>query len=565
VQFTQGTTHTPAWSADAMTARAMMETGLNNWIKNLLGEASQLVCLVSHTDSTDVEETLEVSLDKLDLQPIDIIYISGEELNTGITTGSNATESNTGASQLESRIAWYYRTQKSIDDAVPVSIRFMPPITETGKRSIGSLLPMLKAIKSVISSSRPLHAQDFCPPSKPGLVDPANPKRYNVADLNDRVQTAIGTFRDCLKNLQAIAVSGAGSAATLGDLLSSQPAADNLENIVFDAHDLQLKLIAIAAYGITDAFPLVFNTALAGRKTTLLQQAEHVAATMAMMATEAGRLFSQAGTAGSNEQKINLLTQAGKVLFGDVFTVIPLFSYNNAADMQLSFTDRGVLTNYAKTKTGSEFVTEEWIQSTAVVRPKLAAWESIRMMYELLNKDALALATVQLPYRAQDSWLAVEFPDTNADATPFTITDDTISVVVHGDSTCFGAGFQGGLLIDDWTELIPSANQTTGISFNYNQPNAMAPQALLLAVPPVEKGRWSWEELIGILNDTFLRAKQRAVEPDLLDKANKTEWSVLLPAVMSTFSQNDLDISLDFRTNVNFYANSVPVVSLAVN
>ena len=48
---------------------------------------------------------------------------------------------------------------------------------------------------------------------------------------------------------------------------------------------------------------------------------------------------------------------------------------------------------------------------------------------------------------------------------------------------------QGGLLIDDWTEVIPVKDETTGIAFNYNQPNAMPPQAFALAVPP--KITWS--------------------------------------------------------------------------
>ncbi len=31
-------------------------------------------------------------------------------------------------------------------------------------------------------------------------------------------------------------------------------------------------------------------------------------------------------------------------------------------------------------------------------------------------------------------------------------------------------------------------------------------------------GTWSWEALLAIVRDTMLRAKLRAVEPDMLDK-----------------------------------------------
>ena len=84
----------------------------------------------------------------------------------------------------------------------------------------------------------------------------------------------------------------------------------------------------------------------------------------------------------------------------------------------------------------------------------------------------------------------------------------------------------------------------------------------LLAVTPNETGNWSWDELVGILNDTLLRAKLRAIEPALLDTQKKPELGVLLPAIMSTYSQQGLDISLDYRNNISYYAENLPLTSL---
>ena len=85
-------------------------------------------------------------------------------------------------------------------------------------------------------------------------------------------------------------------------------------------------------------------------------------------------------------------------------------------------------------------------------------------------------------------------------------------------------------------------------------------------MPPVIKGSWDWNELVNILNDTLLRAKLRAVEPQVLATVNKVETSVLLPAVLSNFTQFDLDISLDFRTNLSYVRETLPVnlVSAAI-
>jgi hypothetical protein len=168
-------------------------------------------------------------------------------------------------------------------------------------------------------------------------------------------------------------------------------------------------------------------------------------------------------------------------------------------------------------------------------------------------------------------WIAIEYPATypglDADGNlvdlPFTISHDTLSIVVNGDAAFVPAAKQSGLLLDDWTELIPGKDEITGIGFNYNRPNAMPPQALLLAVTPVVTGHWSWDNLINILNDTLMRAKLRAVDTSLLDKINSPEISVLLPAILSNFTQYDLDVALDMRLNVSQFARDAPTLTAA--
>ena len=122
------------------------------------------------------------------------------------------------------------------------------------------------------------------------------------------------------------------------------------------------------------------------------------------------------------------------------------------------------------------------------------------------------------------------------------------------------------MLIDDWTEDIPTARETTGIAFRYNQPNAMPPQALLLTVTPNETGSWDWDDLVGTLNDTLRRAKRRAVEPDQLETRTpawitsepawqpfSSVWNTFSPALVSEFSTIQLlDVSLDLMPMLDF-------------
>ena len=127
-----------------------------------------------------------MSVDQLQIQPIDLVYIAGMDEPTGAAQPGK--ENKTGASELEIRIAYAYRKAKGIDDSGQISISFLNPQGLAGKKTLGSLLPMIKALKSLITDSRYLNAQDFTPLSKNPLPDPANPNRYDINELTNRVK-----------------------------------------------------------------------------------------------------------------------------------------------------------------------------------------------------------------------------------------------------------------------------------------------------------------------------------------------------------------------------------------
>lgn len=101
-----------------------------------------------------------------------------------------------------------------------------------------------------------------------------------------------------------------------------------------------------------------------------------------------------------------------------------------------------------------------------------------------------------------------------------------------------------GLFVDEWSETLPAAEATTGLSFHFDAPGARAPQTLLLAVPadPAAEA-WSLDELVGVVDEALALARLRAVRPqDLQGLGN------LLPALMlSNNFKRDVP-SLDFAT-----------------
>jgi hypothetical protein len=111
-----------------------------------------------------------------------------------------------------------------------------------------------------------------------------------------------------------------------------------------------------------------------------------------------------------------------------------------------------------------------------------------------------------------------------------------------------------GLLIDEWTEVIPGTRETTGIAFQYDRPNSEAPQSWLLALPATQDGFWSWDELLGAVIDAVESAKRRAIESAHIDT---TAYSWFLPATLSAYTFPEISVSNNLLRNRRIYAEVV--------
>jgi hypothetical protein len=171
------------------------------------------------------------------------------------------------------------------------------------------------------------------------------------------------------------------------------------------------------------------------------------------------------------------------------------------------------------------------------VREKPAAWENLVMLAEAFReRPAMELTPFQMPYRENDSWLAVEYPEDHA------IEGDTMLYTAYAP----GLDPEGaivGLLVDEWTETLPAGQETTALTFHYDRPNCEAPQSLLLVMPATLKGTWSWGEVVASLHEALELARLRAVEPDLLDQL---DYARLLPATVATLTYTPVTFALNY-------------------
>lgn len=577
------------WPASPLTPRAKAETGMNNWLGPLLGAAPEkIVCEVywveTAEEGAEKHDRHRVTLADLAVQPLDFVWIV-----------SISPEDTGGATELETRVAYQYRRAHHIGDDKIVRIEFHPEVI-AGETTFVQLFPLARHLRALLSESRSLHAEDFLPAAGGKQtaipVDKDNPRGYDAAELRARVQSA-------LNELGALADSIAGpTAPTVEIAFINDPATptddesfvgqlgaafSKLEetkltftdtkqlSVVFSlahAEALHQKLRAVANFGIGDAFPPESDLTSDSARVALLARAHRVARRLRRndpadgVLDRATAIFSNATPGQAIEQTVTLLLAAGNILLGETFNWLPKFTCHNEIDLATAAADRHKLLTHAVEATPGttrEEVVEEWLQGLARVRRPLYRWEVVRTLADALSDVSLDLRPVQVPYRANDSWLAVEFPKIDPNNTDpddpekkFGISRDTLSIAAHGSSAFQAGARQSGVLLDDWTEEIPTAQETTGISFRFNQPNAAPPQTMLLAVTPEETGSWDWDDLVGTLNDTLRRAKRRAVEPQQLEQQGLT-WNAFAPALVAEFSTlYKSDISLDLMGMLEF-------------
>ena len=187
----------------------------------------------------------------------------------------------------------------------------------------------------------------------------------------------------------------------------------------------------------------------------------------------------------------------------------------------------------------------------------MAQWETVSFLSEAFRGVEPELTPLQLPHEAGAAWFALEIPPLPPGSEKTRAIDsDRLLYTAHFAKTFDKTKPICGLLLDEWTEVIPEETETTGITFHHDRPNSEPPQAWLLVQPAVMDGAWSWEELVDAVNGTLDAAKRRAIEPTHIAS---TIYGWLLPATYAAYTFPEISISNYLLRNVGIYANIASV------
>lgn len=164
----------------------------------------------------------------------------------------------------------------------------------------------------------------------------------------------------------------------------------------------------------------------------------------------------------------------------------------------------------------------DWIEDAAKVRRPVFDLHTIRMFSRLHDYSEPSYGVMQLPGDAA-RWIGDGSGDIDE-----SMIDDAKSYVVIDNGFMYGKDKSSvaGLVLDSWVERIPYKTQTAALAFSYDQPDAEAPHAILMAVAPNIASKkneyygtyisdnWSPTDFVRSIKSSMHLVKSRAVEPD---------------------------------------------------
>jgi hypothetical protein len=484
----------PEWKTPDVPSRSDAEPNLNAWVAKLLGNPAQVRCLVERLEpeSGAIAETKELRIDELHLSPLDFIYA-----NEG---GRDA-----APSEIEQRIFYALRHQTG-GFAADAILRINPGRAAdwtTSDLGYGEFSELVRAARKVVTSARGIDASEL------NLPERNQPAGVDLTELQTRADNAEQALRSALTELQ-----------------------ERLEKATPSTLEpLRKAILRSSHFGIPGAVPFSANGDSPVDHDALVLQGNSIAKEMALRVDKFDSLkaTSQA-TALTEDDTRKLQIDRLHAAFGDAFVVLPRFSPANANELETALADSDAI------QANDPLAVVTWFQRVSRVREGVAGLDaSIRYAEALQTGEQLNLRIAQLPYAKDDRWVALPMEPGEA------LSASRFSLVVQSPADLDVKQPLTGLLIDDWVEVVPNSTETTGVVFQYDQPDATPPQCILLAVPPDLDLPWNLWSLQQVLLETLDLARIRAVDPDALDEVGH-----YLPALYFAVNRAGDTVSTDF-------------------
>lgn len=485
------TGETSGWRNDARQVRAIAEPALNAWVAGLLGDPRAIRYDVEYEDggTGDALMTRAVRLSDAGLSPLDLVALVDPA----------------GAAHPELVEYLADRARATRPPSVPAGARARVVLDrgqdwDDATTSLAEALEIVRAVAEVLSEARPVTGSDLVPP------DDEPDHTVDVGELGDRASALV----------RRLAVAHAALERALGD-----PA---------DTKTLGGSLVQGLFFGLGDAVPALSVAPAEGDGRVERAGAVERELRRRLDAVSAADVAFDRSGASIDDTVAHELHRM-RIVLGRAFVALPLLVPAETADLVTAFDQ------HSERPGDDPLARRTWFDRMAEVRRPVERLQTVALYGEAMSRPT-TLAVAQLPHVAGEPWVAVPPPGGAA------ILPAKVSIVAHASTPLRAAAPLVGLFIDEWVEIVPAPTAVTGVAFNFDEPAAQAPQAVLLGVLPQGEEVWTLELLETVLLETLELARLRAVTPELI--ATHTDLEQLLPALYFAFNQENHTVSTDF-------------------
>jgi hypothetical protein len=255
--------------------------------------------------------------------------------------------------------------------------------------------------------------------------------------------------------------------AALGNLAAAVPVPlDADRNPVLpsiNVETLRSVILGLASFGLPDAVPLSATSDSDATRQGLAEQGLRLLkAGMEKLARPTAAQTAAADASRPADLRFLGYRLAAQEIFGPSFNPVPRFALGTPAEIQAAAAFRDLPPDQGLTRFHQEtpLLVDEWLQGAVRTHSSLANLGQILILSELFAVPGEALKPLQLPFRAGHHWVAVEFPafppDQIGEKGVFYLQGEFVSLIQCLPANGFDPSApQSGLLVDEWSEVIP--------------------------------------------------------------------------------------------------------------
>ena len=492
-------------SAPGVNPKAYVEPGLETWLQNIFGPMQAIGCSVvfrqKGTDERPPEvggpgEVHDITLADLNLGYLDFLRLCEAPLGEGATKLEFLLHHAANVKRTASQRSKNPEVYATFEDGA---------WTTPQKQSIHDAVVLGQIIRAFLRRSRPLRDEDL-----------AHSEENNSSDIRERISKGyVQEEAELLKKrVQACIEHLKRDRVPVSELekYNLQSAYSNFAALSSDVSVVQAG---------TDAYQLkIRNDAL-------------------RLAADVEMILDGYEEANEAVEKHTIVRDAIKRLFGEPFLALPRFEMTPAfraginRDQKLVVGDTRIV--LPDTSTGGQERIRHWFAGCAAVEDNVRSFADFLLFAESWKAgngnastnpllDSYMMKVVQYSDDATFPWVALDESEIRAVDAANRMTrpgnkvvypEDAESIVVVGSEASIRGDRCIGLMIDEFSEVIPDRKIDTALAYQYNAPNNEAPQAILLATPYIGTN-WTVDNLKDVVYDSLDLAKVRMVDIDAM-------------------------------------------------